>query len=211
MHHIEWTINKDKVSYEDAVVEMDSYVAAILSGKKPDRIWLLEHPAIYTAGTSANMADLLTPNLLPVFNSGRGGQFTYHGPGQRVAYVMIDLKRRQLDIRNYICLLENWIITTLAEFNILGQRRKGRVGVWVKQNHRDECKIAAIGVRIRRGVTYHGVSLNVEPDLSHYDGIVPCGIKQYGVTSLSDLGHKVIMDEVDAKLKKAWAKVSEDP
>jgi lipoyl(octanoyl) transferase len=183
---------------------MEAEVAAIIRGEAPERVWLLEHPPLYTAGTSADPKDLLTPDRFPVFKSGRGGQYTYHGPGQRVAYVMLDLRTRGQDVRAFVGGLEQWLIDTLAQFNVKGERRDGRVGVWVDQGHGREDKIAAIGVRVRQWVTFHGISLNVDPDLGHFSGIVPCGISQYGVTSLADLGLPVTMQDADAALKASF-------
>lgn len=191
------------VPYPDAVNMMTQWAAQIAAGEAAEGVWLLEHPPLYTAGISARTEDLLQPQRFPVFASDRGGQFTYHGPGQRVAYVMLDLTRRERDIRAFVRNLELWIIRTLARFNVTGEIRPGRVGVWVERKGPGwsrEDKIAAIGVKIRRWVTFHGISLNVEPDLSHFDGIVPCGQREHGVTSLVDLGHTVTMDLVDAAL-----------
>lgn len=207
MQEIEWSISLDPVPYEEAVAAMEARVEAIRTDDAPELIWLLEHPPLYTAGTSARPDDLLEPERLPVYRTGRGGQYTYHGPGQRVAYVMVDLKRRQLDVRRYVNLLENWLIAALAEFNVRGERRDGRVGVWVAREGGREDKIAAIGVRVRRWVTYHGISLNVEPDLQHYAGIVPCGIAEHGVTSLVDLGLPVGLEDVDVALKTTWHRI----
>jgi len=209
----EWRIDDDAVHYPDAVAWMEARAAAIRDGTAPEAVWLLEHPPLYTAGTSAVDSDLLAPARLPVFRTGRGGQFTYHGPGQRVAYVMLDLEQRGRDIRRYVTDLEEWLIRTLARFNVKGERRCGRVGIWVDRSYElgpgREDKIAAIGVRIRRWVSFHGVALNVEPDLSHFSGIVPCGIgeENLGVTSLADLGIHVSMPEVDAALKAAFGEV----
>jgi lipoyl(octanoyl) transferase len=185
---------------------MERRVAAIRAGTEGELVWLLEHPPLYTAGASARPEDLLDPDLLPVHRTGRGGQFTYHGPGQRVAYVMLDLERRGPDVRAYVNSLEEWLIRTLARLGVAGERRAGRVGIWVARPGRED-KIAAIGVRVRRWVTYHGVSLNVAPDLSHYAGIVPCGIAQHGVTSLAELGVPASMSDVDAVLRAAFADV----
>ena len=192
---------------------MDERVAAIRAGRAHGLVWLLEHPPLYTAGTSARESDLVAPGRFPVFRSGRGGQYTYHGPGQRVAYMMLDLAQRGADVRRYVCDLETWLIAALARFNVKGERRSGRVGVWVDRA-RDkgigrEDKIAAIGVRVRHWVTLHGVALNVDPDLGHFAGIVPCGIAdaRFGTTSLADLGICVQMAEVDAALKGAFAEV----
>jgi lipoyl(octanoyl) transferase len=206
---VEWAISDGLVPYPEAVARMESRAAAIAAGEAPEQVWLLEHPPLYTAGTSARGADLLAPERFPVFRSGRGGQFTYHGPGQRVAYVMLDLSRRGPDLRRYVAALEAWIIATLARFNVRGERREDRVGVWVARPDKPamadgspaEDKIAAIGIRVRRWVSFHGVSLNVDPDLEHFSGIVPCGAAGYGVTSLADLGAPVAMPEVDAALR----------
>ena len=205
---VEWRISDQPVGYAEAVAEMEARAAAIHQGEAPELVWLLEHPALYTAGTSARDEDLLTPNRFPVHRTGRGGQYTYHGPGQRVAYVMLDLKRRRQDVRCYVHALEEWLITTLAQFNVKGERREGRVGIWVTRGDRGtperEDKIGAIGVRIKRWVTLHGISLNVAPDLAHFDGIVPCGISQHGVTSLEDLGLPVSMTDADMALKESF-------
>jgi lipoyl(octanoyl) transferase len=201
----EWRIRPGLLSYPDAVAFMEARAEAIAAGKADEMVWLVEHPPIYTAGTSAKDADLLDARF-PVFKTGRGGQFTYHGPGQRVGYVMLDLKRRKPDVRRYVHDLEEWLIRTLAQFNVKGERREGRVGIWVVRGNRED-KIAALGVRVRRWVTFHGVSFNVEPDLTHFDGIVPCGIRQYGVTSLHDLGIPVSMADVDVAMKAAFEDV----
>ena len=206
---IEWRIDRVPVDYELAVEEMEARVAAIRAGLAPELIWLLEHPPLYTAGTSAREEDLLDPHLLPVYRTGRGGRYTYHGPGQRVAYVMLDLTRRGPDVRCYVYRLEEWMIRTLACFGIRGERRDGRVGIWVAQPSGAEEKIAAIGVRVRRWVTYHGVALNVDPELDHYRGIVPCGIVEHGVTSLKALGVRATMSEVDDTLRAAFGEVFE--
>jgi lipoyl(octanoyl) transferase len=207
---VEWAVAEALVSYDEAVAEMEARVAAIAQGTAPERVWLVEHPPLYTAGTSAHDEDLVEPERFPVFRSGRGGQFTYHGPGQRVAYVMLDLQRRRPDLRAYVAALEAWLIATLAEFNVPGERREDRVGVWVRRPGKGasaEDKIAAIGIRVRRWVSFHGVSLNVEPDLSHFSGIVPCGVRGHGVTSLVDLGIPVTMPEVDAVMRGAFERV----
>jgi lipoyl(octanoyl) transferase len=180
---------------------MEDRVMAIRTGQADELVWLLQHPPLYTAGTSAQPADLLAADRFPVFQSGRGGQYTYHGPGQRVAYVMLDLSRRGTDIRRFVCNLEEWLIRTLAHFGVTGGRRDGRVGIWVDRGDGRDDKIAAIGVRIRRWVTFHGIALNVDPDLGHFEGIVPCGIRHHGVTSLWALGHTPSMEEVDMALK----------
>ncbi|MGH6794778.1 MAG: lipoyl(octanoyl) transferase LipB [Methylocella sp.] len=206
---IEWQISDPLVPYADAMAYMDARVAAITAGTAPELIWLLEHPPLYTAGTSARTTDLVEARF-PVHKSGRGGQFTYHGPDQRVIYVMLDLNRRNPDLRAFVCALEAWIIAALRTFNVTGERRAGRVGVWVSRPEKArgkggeiaEDKIAAIGIRVRRWVSFHGIALNIAPDLTHYSGIVPCGISaaHFGVTSLRDLGLKALMSEVDAAL-----------
>lgn len=205
------------MDYPTAMQSMENRVAGILSKELDEQVWLLEHPPLYTAGTSANESDLLDHNRFPVFEARRGGEYTYHGPGQRVAYAMLDLNTRERDVRKYVNQLEEWIILTLAEFGIKGERREGRVGVWVVRPDRPplpdgspaEDKIAAIGVRIRRWVTFHGISINVEPDLTHFNGIVPCGISDYGVTSLVDLGIPVTMTDVDIALRETFSQVFE--
>lgn len=201
---LEWRISDAAVGYDEAVAEMERRVAAIRAGTAAELVWLLEHPPLYTAGTSAQESDLLDPGLLPVHRTGRGGQFTYHGPGQRVAYVMLDLKRRGADVRGFVSALEEWMIRTLARFNLKGERRAGRVGIWIDEGQGRESKIAAIGVRVRQWVTYHGVALNVDPDLAHYRGIVACGIRGHGVTSLAAQGIAVGMAEVDMALKASF-------
>ncbi|MDR3439240.1 lipoyl(octanoyl) transferase LipB [Telmatospirillum sp.] len=198
---IDWQISDAEVDYPTAVATMESRVAAIHAGRADELVWLIEHPPLYTAGTSAKTEDLLTPDRFPVYQTGRGGQYTYHGPGQRVVYVMLDLSRRGADIRRYIRQLEEWLIRTLAHFGVDGGRREGRVGIWVDRGGGREDKIAAIGVRVRHWVTYHGIALNVDPDLSHFDGIVPCGIRGHGVTSLWALGSTPTMAEVDIALR----------
>ncbi len=200
---IEWRVEDRPVAYPQAVAAMEARAAAIRAGAAPEQVWLLEHPPLYTAGTSAREEDLLDAGGFPVYRTGRGGQFTYHGPGQRVAYVMLDLQRRKPDVRRFVCDLEEWIIRALANFNVTGERRQGRVGIWV-QSGGSEAKIAAIGVRVRRWVTFHGIALNVDPDLSHFSGIVPCGIEGYGVTSLAALGLPVTLADVDVALRDAF-------
>ena len=204
---MQFITQNDPVDYEFAVSEMERRVAGIREGTADEAVWLLEHPPLYTAGTSAKSEDLMNPQF-PVFESGRGGQYTYHGPGQRVAYVMLDLKNRQTepDLKKYVWQLEEWVIQTLAEFGVKGERRDGRVGIWVKQGN-TENKIAAVGVRVRHWVTYHGISINVNPDLSHFSGIIPCGIKEFGVTKLSDLCSDVYMDDVDSILRLKFGSV----
>lgn len=204
---IEWKIGKGLVDYQEALNFMEERVAKIHEGQANELVWLVEHPPLYTSGTSSKESDLLTPKRFPVYYAGRGGQYTYHGPGQRVVYVMLDLNKRSRDVRKYVADLERWIIESLAEFNVIGETREGRVGVWVKRDGGREDKIAAIGVRVRKWVTFHGICINVEPDLSHYSGIVPCGISEHGVTSLVDLGLPVNMDDLDATLKKTWDKI----
>ena len=202
---MEWKISTEPVEYEEALDFMDRRVAAIHEGSAEDMVWLLEHPSLYTAGTSAKDTDLLEPHF-PVFETGRGGEYTYHGPGQRIAYVMLNLRKHQKhpDLKQYVCNLENWVIKTLEGFDIKGERREGRVGIWVDTEDGDK-KIAAIGVRVRRWVTLHGISINVNPDLSHYEGIVPCGISDAGVTSMYELLRRDIpMNELDCGLKAHW-------
>ena len=206
---VEWRIDDQPVEYEAALAVMDRRVADIRAGTVGELAWLLEHPPLYTAGTSAKAGDLLAPNRFPVYLSGRGGQYTYHGPGQRIGYVMLDLRRRGPDVKAYVHHLEEWLIRTLARFNVKGERRGGRVGIWVVRGGGREDKIAAIGVRIRHWVTMHGVSLNHEPDLSHFTGIVPCGISgpAFGITSLHDLGILIAPSELDMAMKAAFAEV----
>tara|TARA_R110002096_G_scaffold248184_2_gene440647 strand:- start:446 stop:1192 length:747 start_codon:yes stop_codon:yes gene_type:complete len=214
---VEWTVRDGPLPYPEAVAAMEDRVAAIRAGAAAEWVWLVEHPPLYTAGTSAKPQDLLAPDRFPVFDAGRGGQYTYHGPGQRVAYVMLDLRARKLGVRDYVCRLEDWIIATLATFGLRGERRDGRIGIWVDrgpdgQGGRREDKIAALGVRVRRWVSYHGIAINLEPDLSHFSGIVPCGIvpcgiAEHGVTSLVDLGYPVRMDDLDVALKQTFAEV----
>jgi len=206
---IEWRIAEAPVDYEAAVEAMETRVAAIRAGLAPELVWLLEHPPLYTAGTSAREEDLLDPQYLPVHRTGRGGRYTYHGPGQRIAYVMLDLTRRGADVRCHVHRLEEWMIRTLAHFGVKGERRQGRVGIWVVRSGAAEDKIAAIGVRVRRWVTYHGVALNVDPELDHYRGIVPCGIVEHGVTSLEALGVDATMAEIDQVLHATFAEIFE--
>jgi lipoyl(octanoyl) transferase len=204
---IEWQVSDAPVPYPEAVAAMEKRVAQIRAGRAAELVWLLEHPPLYTAGTSAKDGDLVDDRLFPVYRSGRGGQYTYHGPGQRVGYVMLDLERRGTDLRVYIHRLEEWLIQTLALFNVKGERRPGRVGIWIAEPGGHESKVAAIGVRVRRWVTFHGVALNVDPDLSHYRGIIPCGVREHGVTSLAKQGVVAAMPEVDAALKRAFRAV----
>ena len=208
---VEWLIAEAPVPYPEAIAAMEARVTDIAAHRAPELVWLLEHPPLYTSGTSGKPDDLLDPRF-PMFATGRGGQLTYHGPGQRVAYVMLDLKRRRPDVRAYVAGLEQWIIRTLAAFNVRGERREDRVGVWVSRPEKGvgfEDKIAAIGVRLKRWVSFHGISINVEPELSHFDAIVPCGVAdpRYGVTSLVDLGHPLTMADVDIALRQAFEEV----
>ncbi|HSF95048.1 MAG TPA: lipoyl(octanoyl) transferase LipB [Thermohalobaculum sp.] len=209
---VEWRISAGLTPYPEALDWMEARVAAILSGEADECVWLLEHPPLYTAGTSAKRADLVDPDRFPVYEARRGGEYTYHGPGQRVAYVMLDLNRRGRDVRRFVAALEAWVIATLDSFQVKGERREGRVGVWVQRPDKPpgpggepaEDKIAAIGVRLRRWVSFHGVSINVDPELSHYAGIVPCGIAEHGVTSLVDLGLPVTMEDLDLALRGSF-------
>ncbi len=204
---IEWKISDQPVAYPAACALMEARVADILDAGAPELTWLLEHPPLYSAGTGAQATELLSSNTLPVYETGRGGKYTYHGPGQRIAYVLQDLGQRDHDLRQHIWRLEEWLIRTLMRFDVLGERRAGRVGIWVVQPDGVEAKIAAIGVRVRRWVTFHGVALNVAPDLTHYQGIVPCGLAGYGVTSLDALGRNPTMGEVDQALRENFAAV----
>jgi lipoyl(octanoyl) transferase len=204
---VDWTVIEGYTPYPDALAAMRMRAAAIAEGTAREAVWLLEHPPLYTAGTSATARDLLAPDRFPVFEAGRGGQYTYHGPGQRVAYVMLDLRERGRDVRCLVQGLEGWLIDTLAAFNIRGERRDGRIGIWVRRPEKGrgrEDKIAAIGVRVSKWVTFHGIALNIAPDLTHFTGIVPCGISDQGVTSLEDLGHLTAMAEVDLALRAAF-------
>jgi len=209
---VEWRIEPGFTAYPQALQIMETRAEAIRAGAAPELVWLVEHPPLYTAGTSARIEDLIEPDRFPVFSAGRGGEYTYHGPGQRVAYVMLDLKRRREDVRAFVAALEQWIIATLAAFNVRGERREDRVGVWVVRPDRPpmpdgspaEDKIAAIGIRLRRWVSFHGIAINVEPDLGHFGGIVPCGVQDHGVTSLVDLGLPVTMRDLDNALAAAF-------
>jgi lipoyl(octanoyl) transferase len=208
---VDWITTDGLTDYETAVTFMEARADAIHRSEEDECIWFVEHPPLYTAGTSAKPADLVQPDRFPVYTSKRGGQYTYHGPGQRVAYVMLDVGKRGHDVRRFVQDLENWVIATLAEFNVTGEIRSGRVGVWVQRDDKPltvtgpaEDKIAALGIRLRKWVSFHGLSINVEPDLSHFDGIVPCGITEHGVTSLVDLGLPVTMDDVDVALRKTF-------
>jgi len=210
---VEWITSSGLTGYDDAVAWMEDRAAAIRAGTESEAIWLVEHPSLYTAGTSAKPDDLTDPDRFPVHLAKRGGQYTYHGPGQRVAYVLLDVAARGHDVRKFVSELEDWIIATLAEFGVTGERRAGRVGVWVPRPEKPrlsdgglrEDKIAALGIRLRKWVSFHGISINVEPDLSHYDGIVPCGVRGHCVTSLVDLGLPVTMSDVDVALKKTFS------
>ncbi len=207
---IEWRVGDAPVGYAEALGRMEERVAAIAAGSAPELVWLLEHPPLYTAGTSAVDSELTDPTRFPTYRAGRGGRWTYHGPGQRIAYVMLDLNRRGRDVRRFVADLEDWVIRTLSDFNVAGEIREGRVGVWVRRPDKGadiEEKIAAIGIRVRRWVSFHGIAVNVEPDLSHFSGIVPCGIAEHGVTSLADLGRIVSMPEVDMALKARFEEV----
>ncbi|WP_373636597.1 lipoyl(octanoyl) transferase LipB [Yoonia sp. BS5-3] len=209
---VEWIISDGLTEYDQALTFMENRVAGIIGGTADECIWLLEHPPLYTAGTSANAADLIDPNRFPVHEARRGGEYTYHGPGQRVAYVMLDVGKRGRDVRQFVKDLENWVIATLETFNVKGEIREGRVGVWVQRPEKPpqpdgspaEDKIAALGIRLRKWVSFHGLSINVEPDLGHFDGIVPCGISDHGVTSLVDLGLPVTMEDVDVALRHTF-------
>ena len=204
---MEWLITHDPVPYDIALAFMEKRVAEIKNGTAEEVVWLLEHPPLYTAGTSANTSDLLEPQRLPVYETGRGGRYTYHGPGQRVAYTMIDLKKRGGDVRQYVHDLEEWIIRSLARIQVDAERRDGRIGIWVTRDDGSEDKIAALGVRVRRWVTFHGISINVTPDLSHFGGIIPCGINEHGVTSLADLGNHASMANLDQHLRTSFEEV----
>lgn len=208
---IEWKITRDLVQYPEALELMEKRVAQIINGQAHEMAWLLEHPSLYTAGTSAVKDDLLRDNLLPVFQTSRGGQYTYHGPKQRIMYLMLDLKKRAKsnnpDLKKYVHSLEQLIIETLRKFDITGERRKGRVGIWVTDKNRKEEKIAAIGIRVKKWVTYHGIAINVNPNLEYFDGIVPCGIKEHGVTSMYKLNKKIEMKKLDQALKQSFNKI----
>ncbi|MBT4890691.1 MAG: lipoyl(octanoyl) transferase LipB [Rhodospirillales bacterium] len=210
---IEWIISDNPVPYPQALAFMDERVAAIRDGAAPETVWLLEHPPIYTAGTSADISELVDPERFDVFETGRGGRYTYHGPGQRIAYVMLDLKKRGPDVRAFVHNLEKWVISTLAETGITGERREGQVGIWVEQKQPDgrglthENKIAAIGVRIRRWVTFHGISININPDLDHFTGIIPCGIEDHGITSYEKLNVPISKQKIDDALKRCFSSI----
>ena len=212
---IEWRTSTELVPYTEAVAWMEERVAQILAGTAPEVIWLLEHPPLYTAGTSADAKDLMDPERFPVFNAQRGGQYTYHGPGQRVIYILLNVGKRGRDVRKFVQDLENWVIATLAEFNVTGEVRDGRVGVWVQRPDKPltaggtivEDKIAAIGIRLRKWVSFHGISINLEPDLEHFSGIVPCGISKHGITSLVDLGLPITIEDLDLALKRCFGQI----
>jgi lipoyl(octanoyl) transferase len=206
---VEWETAPMLVPYPQALADMEQRAADIADGRQPERIWLLEHHPLYTAGTSAKPSDLIQPNKLPIFNAGRGGEYTYHGPGQRIAYVQLNLANRGRDVRCFVSNLESWIIAMLADFGLTGQRRAGRVGVWIEDEAGHDFKIAAIGVRVRRWVTLHGISINISPNLEHFSGIVPCGISKHGITSFQKLGINVAMPEIDAALTKNFPYIFE--
>ena len=207
---IEWRTSPSLVPYPEALALMEERVTAIREGRAPELVWLLEHPPLYTAGTSADPRELLEPQRFPVYAAGRGGRYTYHGPGQRIAYLMLDLKRRGPDVRRYVERIEELVIRTLGRFGVRGERRAGRIGIWVVLPDGSEAKIGAIGVRVRRWVSYHGVAINLCPDLGHFQGIVPCGISEYGVTSLHALGVTASFAELDAALRASFAEVFEE-
>lgn len=209
--NLEWKTSTDPVNYHEAENIMEKRVGQIINKENPELIWLLEHPAIYTAGTSAKLHDLIDENSLPVYQTNRGGQYTYHGPGQRVAYLMLDLKERsknqEPDLKKYVFQLEQLIINSLLEFDISSERKEGRVGIWVTNESGAESKIAAIGIRVKKWVTYHGLAINVNPNLAHFSGIIPCGLKEYGVTSLEQIGKNIAMEELDCALKLHFGKL----
>lgn len=207
---VEWRISEGLTDYQEALATMEQRAADIASGSAPEMVWLLEHPPLYTAGSSAKREDLIMPDRFPVHETGRGGQYTYHGPGQRVVYVMLDLKKRRPDVRAFVGALERWLISTLDDFNVVGETREDRVGVWVRRpdlGATREDKIAAIGIRLKRWVSLHGMAINVEPELEHFSGIVPCGVTEHGVTSLVDLGLPVTLHDVDVALKRNFETV----
>ncbi len=206
-HPVEWRISDQLIDYPSALAEMEDRVQQIRAGEAPELVWLLEHPPLYTAGTSAKIEDLVDPDRFPVYDAGRGGEYTYHGPGQRVGYFLLDLKKRGRDVRQFVYSLEEVIIRTIAAFGVTAERRHGRVGVWVTREDGREEKIAAIGVRVRQWTTYHGIAINVEPDLEHFEGIVPCGIAEHGVTSFSALGLPITMDDLDVVLKQVFDEI----
>jgi lipoyl(octanoyl) transferase len=197
---VRWVTAQALAAYPDAITHMEREAARIAAGETSELVWLVQHPALYTSGTSAKAQDLVAPDRFPVFATGRGGQYTYHGPGQRVAYVMLDLRKRNLDVRAFVSTLEHWIIATLGEFGIAGETRENRVGVWVNRKTRED-KIAALGIRVRHGVTFHGISINLNPNLEHFSGIIPCGVAEHGVTSFEDLRIRATLTELDAALQ----------
>lgn len=207
MNKLEWKISTQPIEYLEAVATMEQRVNDIIHRDAPELVWLLEHPPLYTAGTSAVESDLLTPSRFPVYKAGRGGQYTYHGPGQRIAYTILDLNKRKRDVRLFVHNLEQWIINTLQHFSINGERRADRIGIWVEREGMREDKIAAIGIRIRHWVTFHGISINVDPQLEHFSGIVPCGVKNHGVTSCKDLGANVTTEDIDGALYKSFEEI----
>ena len=211
MREIVWNVSEELIDYNVSLEIMKERVELIHKGTVPEMVWLLQHPPLYTAGTSAKPADLIEKNKFPVYETGRGGQYTYHGPGQRVIYVMLDLRNHRQDVRKYVFFLEQWVIQTLSKFNINGQRRSDRVGIWIEKDRpgqvQRDYKIGAIGVRIRRWITSHGISLNISPDLEHFSGIVPCGVTDGGVTSFADLGHSISLDKIDLALKDEFIKI----
>jgi lipoyl(octanoyl) transferase len=207
MSPIHWQTSRQPIAYPDAIASMEAKVAEIRSGASPETVWLLEHPHLFTAGTSADPSELLDPGNAPVYSTGRGGRYTYHGPGQRIAYVMLNLSQRGSDLHAYVEALENWIIQSLAHFGIAGERRSDRVGVWVVRDDGREDKIAAIGVRVRRWVSYHGIAINLAPDLARFSGIIPCGIQGHGVTSMRELGLDTTMAQLDQVLRKTFEEV----
>jgi len=207
---VEWNISQTLIDYPLAIAEMESRVAAIHLGAASELVWLLEHPPLYTSGTSAKAGDLLTPNRFPVYEAGRGGQYTYHGPGQQIAYVMMDLKKRDQDLRKFVKELEQWLINSLGVLGVKGERREGRVGIWVATNDGSEAKIAALGIRVRKWITFHGISLNINPDLEHFSGIIPCGIRAHGVTSLVDLGIDIDKSEISIILQEQFTQIFGD-
>ena len=207
MPKVEWITSNSQIPYDWAVSDMESHVAAIREGIADERVWLLEHPPIYTGGTSATSEGLIDPDRFAVYQTGRGGEYTYHGPGQRIAYVMLDLNRRGRDVRRFVFNLEQWIIETLAHFDVLGERREGRRGIWVDHGDGREEKVAAVGIRIRKWISFHGISINVNPDLEHFSGIVPCGVKEHGVTSLAALGKNASLSDIDVSLRATFERV----
>lgn len=201
---IEWKISTSPIDYQEALEFMEARIAQIHKGEKSELVWFLEHPPIYTGGSSAESEDLINDLNLPVYHTGRGGQYTYHGPGQRVVYLMLDLRKRGEDLRKYVADLEDWIIASLAEIGLPSKKREGRIGIWTIDKNNKEAKIAAIGIRVRKWITYHGIAINVKPNLEHYNGIIPCGIKEFGVTSLNELGYDIPYQKLDSILKSKF-------